>query len=82
MSFVQPAPEAADGGYWYVLEGQDTRMPGVVATGWSADIAGVMYTVYRTVTPVSFGEHADISVAEVLSAYGWQSKPRGRTRDG
>ena len=85
MSFVQPAPEAADGGYWYVvpvvpdpeLGGRTPgEIPGVGWCAWYGTVDGEEYTAVRLPDRRDVPQAVDIPVSAVIE--GWADKPRGR----
>lgn len=79
-------PEAADGGFWYVVEAVPDpeeggltpgEIPGQGWCAWYRTISGTAYAAVRTPEPVTGATSADgISVADVLT--GHSRKPRGR----
>lgn len=85
MSFVQPAPEAADGGYWYVVpvvpdpeEGGRTpgEIPGAGWCAWYGTVDGEDYAAVRLPEMANVPQAVDIPVSAVIA--GAAHKPRGR----
>lgn len=84
MSFVQPAPEAADGGYWYVVPAvpdpeEGGRTPGEIPGGWCAwygTVDGEDYAAVRLPERVDVPQAVDIPVSAVIE--GRAHKPHGR----
>ena len=80
-------PEAADGGWWYVVPtvpdpDYGGHTPGhVPGDGWTAtygQVNGTMYAAVRTPEPVVGMPTVDVPVSAVLEAAGYQAKPYGR----
>ena len=86
MAHVETPPEAADGGFWYVVEPITTdeeglrppEFPGAGWCAWYGTVEGVSYAAVRCPAPVVGIPTADVPAADVLAAAAQVVKPRGR----